>query len=180
MLVGEKNRIPYTDRLLQIFGLIGAKQGQISVESGEGGVDVAEDLRLRRVPQLFAVADVDLRAQLLSLIAVEDAQRNADIDAEIEIDGRITAEVEAEGWVGRSVRFGQFVVGVRLVDSLHRGLQVGSRVLRDEPVGVERVDLIVEVEDSGYVEFFDWGAVVQKHQQLNAGRSQIHFGGLQV
>ena len=41
-------------------------------------VHVAEHLRPRRFAGLLAALDVDLRALLLALVAVENAQRNAD------------------------------------------------------------------------------------------------------
>ena len=48
-----------------------------------GRIDVVEYLRLGGVLQAFVAADIDLRARLLALVAVEDAQRNADADAEM-------------------------------------------------------------------------------------------------
>ena len=72
----------HPDGHLQVFGLVRPQQNQIAFERGEAGIYVAEYLRFGGVAQSLIAPDIDLRAQLFSLVAVEDAQRDADTDAQ--------------------------------------------------------------------------------------------------
>ena len=66
----------------QVFVLVRLQKIHVLDQRPVSGIDIVEDLRLVGVPQTFVAADVDLRARLLALIAVEDAQRNADTAAD--------------------------------------------------------------------------------------------------
>ena len=70
------------DGLLQVFRLVRPQQNQRAVQRGVARVDVAEHQCFGGVAQSLIACDVELRAQLLSLVAVENAQRDADTGAE--------------------------------------------------------------------------------------------------
>ncbi len=82
MKVGVGDRVPHPRRLVSVFVLVGLQQGDVAAHLFVGGVDIAEDLRPRGISQLVAAVDVDQRALLLALIAVEDAQRYVEAAAE--------------------------------------------------------------------------------------------------
>src|SRR5271155_812127 len=82
MKIGIGDRVPYPSRLVSVFVLVGLEQGDVAAHFFVGGVDIAEDLRPRGISQLVAAVDVDQRSLLLALIAVEDAQRNVEAEAE--------------------------------------------------------------------------------------------------
>src|ERR1700723_3143479 len=82
MKVGVGDRVPHPSRLVSIFGLVGLQQGDVAAYLFVGGGDIAEDLRPRGFCQLVAAVDVDQRALLLALIAVEDAQRYVEAAAD--------------------------------------------------------------------------------------------------
>jgi hypothetical protein len=80
MLIREGNRIADLDGFLQIAGLVGTQQSQIAVQCCVRGVDIAEDLGHIGIAQALIVRDVELRFQLFTLVAIKDAERNADIE----------------------------------------------------------------------------------------------------
>jgi hypothetical protein len=82
VLIGKENRVAHPDRHLQVLGFVRAQQNQIAFERGIAGIYVAEHLCLGRIAQSFIAGDIELRAQLLSLVAVENTQRDADTDAD--------------------------------------------------------------------------------------------------
>ena len=127
---------------------------------------------------MLAAVDVDQRAFLLALIAVEDAQRNAHAGADrlraIGIVGRgVICEPACEGRIGRAVRHGQLVVGLGLLNRLQRRLQVGPRRQRGIAVGFQRLQRIAEIEWTRHIELVYRGAVIQHLQELNFRGAQI-------
>src|SRR5260370_1328072 len=82
MLIGKENRVPHTNRLLQVLGLVRAQQNQVAFERGVAGIHVTQHGCFGGVAQSLIARDIELRAQLLSLGAGENAQVKADTGAE--------------------------------------------------------------------------------------------------
>ena len=82
MKVGVGDRVTHPRRLVPVFVLVGLQQGDVAAYFLVGGIDIAEDLRPGGFCLLVAAVDVDQRALLLALIAVEDAQRYVEAAAE--------------------------------------------------------------------------------------------------
>ncbi len=79
------------------------------------------------------------------------------LDAETDV-GRIAelaAEVDAEGRIGGAVGFGEFVIGLRLIDGLNRLAQIGAGGERDGMEVVEGIDFVGKIEGTGDVEVID-------------------------
>ncbi len=82
MLIRKQNRVPHPDRLLQVLGLIRPEQHQVAFERDVAGIYVTEHACFGGVAQSFIARDIELRAQLLSLVAVKDAEGDGETDAE--------------------------------------------------------------------------------------------------
>jgi len=67
-------------------------------------------------------------------------------DAETGIDGRVSSEVETGGWIGRAVRQGGLVIGLRLVHCLHRGFQVWADIEDDRAHFIQGQQCLGELE----------------------------------
>ena len=80
MKVGVGDRVPHPRRLVSVFVLVGLEQGDVAAHFFVGGVDIAEDLGHIGIAQALIVRDVELRFQLFTLVAIKDAERNADIE----------------------------------------------------------------------------------------------------
>ena len=160
------------------FCLVRLEQRDVAAHQFVGRVHIAEDLRTRGFAGLLAAVDVDQRALLLALVAVEDAQRNAHADAEslyairIVIRGVVRIP-RAVSRIGRTVGDSQLVVGLGLLDRLQRGLQVGPSMPAPISIVVQRLQGIVEIERARHVELIHRRAVVQHLQQLNFGGAQV-------
>ena len=59
------------------------------------------------------------------------------------------------------------MIGVRLLDGLQRGAQIGPRVEGDLAEIVERLQIVGEVEGAGHIELLDRRAVVEQLQKLD-------------
>ena len=77
MLLGKSNRVSHPHRLLQILRFVRLQSEPIAVHDRVGGVDIAENQGLHRSSQFPVAANIQLRAQLFSLIAVKNTQRDA-------------------------------------------------------------------------------------------------------
>ena len=66
--------------LILVLRFVGLEQRDVALDLRIGRVNVAEDLGACRFSELLVAADVDCSALLLSLVAIEDAQRNVDAE----------------------------------------------------------------------------------------------------
>ena len=138
---------------------------------GIGGIDVAEDLRSCGLDQLLVAADIELRALLLSLIAIENPQRKSHADPEVCVDRRIAPEIEADGRIGRSIRQCEAVIGV--------GFVYGLLPLLLNPAGcpaliggfVQCGNLLREVVWPGDIELVNRRSIVEQCKQLESSQS---------
>ena len=127
---------------------------------------------LSGINQSLIAVDVPLGAQFLSLVLVEDTQRNVHTDPGIGIDGRASSEVETEGCIGRAVRHGELVIGRRLVHRIHRGFQVEADIEGDLAHFIQGQQCLRELEQASYGELFDRRAIVQQREQVAMRRFQ--------
>src|ERR1017187_3100688 len=67
--------------LVPVLSLVRLEQGHAAFHLCVGRIHVAEDLGARGLGQLAIAVDVDQRALLFALVAVEDSQRNIDAGA---------------------------------------------------------------------------------------------------
>src|SRR6516164_614032 len=97
----------------------------------------------------LVAGDVELRAAFLALSAIEDPQRHPHADAHELMERRLIAEirlrdgrkasVDGYRWIHRSVREGQLMVGLRLLNRLKGGAEVGANGERDPAEFIERL-----------------------------------------
>ncbi len=88
MLIGKGNRVAHADRLLQVFRFVRTEQESDRSQAWRSGVDVTQHLGFCSIAQSLIARDIQLRAQLFSLIAIKNAQRNAHARAK-RIDGQM-------------------------------------------------------------------------------------------
>jgi hypothetical protein len=86
--------------------------------------DVAHVLGLL---QPLGMLDIELCAQLLALVAIENTHGNLDAEADVRVNGRIVPGIDAEGGIGRAVGHREPVVHLGFIDGLHGGFQIGPR-----------------------------------------------------
>ena len=111
--------------LILVFVAVGRKQRDVAPHLLIRRIHVAGYLGARRVFKLLITVDVDQRALLLALVAVEDAQRNTDAESKRIIAlwvvvGFVVGIPRAECGIGRAIGNSQFMVRVRLLDGLER------------------------------------------------------------
>src|SRR6266704_4003466 len=94
VFVGKGNGVTNARGHLQVPLLVRLEENQVALHTGVRGIHVAIDLRACGLCEFVAAVDVQPGAQFFALIAIEDAQRNADTGA----DGLISVGV-AEGRV---------------------------------------------------------------------------------
>ena len=82
VLVGKQNRVAHANRLVQVLALVRLQQTDIAAQGGVGGIDIGVDLGFDAFAQLLVAFDVNFRTQLLALVAVEEAERDADAGAD--------------------------------------------------------------------------------------------------
>src|ERR1019366_9119513 len=138
-----------------------------------GRIYIAEHLRRRRVLLPLGVRDIDLRARLLSLIAVEDAQRDVHAQTHVERDRRIAREIHPEGGVRRTVGNRQLVVRPRLLDGLYGGLQIRPRRLGDAVELFEPQHLLLKLKWARDVELVHRRLFVEHHSQGDLGGARV-------
>src|SRR5947209_541904 len=175
MLIGKRNRVSNSDGLLQVFRLIWTQKNHVAAQRRIRGVNVAEHLRLNGAPHPLVPGNVQLRAQLFPLVSVEDTQWNTHTDAEVLIYGRVAADIEAEDRVSRSVGGGKSVVSLGLIDGLRRSSQVGPGIQSDLAEFFQCLKLVCEVEGPRYVKLLDRYPLIQKRQELDLRRPQVHL-----
>ena len=115
---------------------------------------------------LAASIDINLSAQFFALVAIEDAQRNANAGAHglnrVGIVVRRVIGVPAgKGWIGRSVGFGKLVVRLRLLNRLHRCLKIRTGGKRSLAKFVERFQISRKIESAGKVELLHRRSVIE-------------------
>jgi len=81
VLIRKCDRVAHTHGLRQILRLVRAQQSEIAFQRGITGINVTEHSSFGGIAQFFLARDIELCTQLLSLIAVENAQGNADAHA---------------------------------------------------------------------------------------------------
>src|SRR5580698_10198192 len=81
ILISKVHLVPHIGSQPQVPCLIRLQKIHVLHEGPVSAVDIVINLRFGRVPQTLVAADIDLRARLLSLVPVEDAQRNIDASA---------------------------------------------------------------------------------------------------
>src|SRR6516225_5765288 len=81
MLIGERDRLPHSYRLLQITGLVGPQQSQVRFHGSICRIDITDDLRLGGIHQPLVTTNVESRPLLFALVPVENTQRNTDAHA---------------------------------------------------------------------------------------------------
>ena len=96
-------------------------------------VTPANETAIETAAQLLVAADVDQRALLFALVAVEDAQRNVHagaqrVAAKVVVECGVVGVPGALGWIGRAIGNGQLMVGLGLLYSFECGAQVGPLV----------------------------------------------------
>ena len=123
------------------------------------------------------MADLNLGAQFLTLVAVVEAQRDVHAAAYVDAERRVATHVDAEGGVGRTVGHREAMVGFGFAHGLFGGAQVGPQILRRGSQVVELLHVGVEVEGSGDVEAVDGIVVVEHRLERNLGRAQIDLRG---
>src|SRR5208283_1117599 len=131
------------------------------------GINIAQHLGLGRFPQFLRAPDVELRAQLFSLIAVENTQRDTDADADGVngkriVSGRVVGIPAAQRRVRRAIGDRQLVLGLSLVHSLNGSPQVRPSIECDLPEFIARLQLVAEIIAPSYVELLDRSAVVKQ------------------
>ena len=138
MLIRKCNRVAHALGLFQVVVLIGLEKNHGARYGGVSGVHIAEHLGPGGLHKLVVAVDIQLRALFFALVAVENAQRNAYAEADVLINGRIAAHVEAEGRIGRSIGDSQPVVCLALSTDCKRRSQVRPRIERGLADVVER------------------------------------------
>src|SRR6516225_5785475 len=78
MFVGKQDGLAYLCGLVQVLSLVGFQKVNVAHEKRVSGVDIAVDLRLDAAAQFFSAVDVNLCSLLLSLVFIEDSQRDSD------------------------------------------------------------------------------------------------------
>src|SRR5262249_39109929 len=113
--------------------------------------------------------DIEVSPQLLALIAIEDAQRNADARAKpgaqwwsAVVRGRLIAHIYAQSRIGRPVRDRQAMIDRRLGHGLVRRLEIGTRVGGGLPQRVLRRYRLCEVVHPCDVELVERCALVEQ------------------
>src|SRR5208337_4315976 len=119
---------------------------------------VTENLGARCFGQLPVAINVDQCTLFLALIAVEDSQRDAHVEAERLlivwiVEGWIVGIPGAESWISRPVGVGKFMVGNRLLNGLKRRPQIGPVIKCYLAESLQRLQLLREIEWTDHVEF---------------------------
>ena len=180
MLVGVRDRVPHSRRLLEILRLVRLQQRDIAEHLRIRRVHIAEHRRLRRVITLLAALNVNLRPLLFALVAVEYSQRDLDADPKRLVRIRIVSRrvvgvPAAPRRVGRAVRNRQLVVDFRFLNLLQRRLQVRTPCQRKTMKVIQRRQLRRPIEIPGDVEVVHRRPVIQQLQQLDLRRPQVHY-----
>src|SRR6202022_269772 len=96
MLVRKRDRVANSRSLLEIALLVRLQKCRCAGHRRVRRIHVAEHLRATHFHESLAAIDVQLCAQLFSLVAIEDAQRKADTHTY-----RFVREWVVERWVMR-------------------------------------------------------------------------------
>src|ERR1019366_763409 len=89
------------------------EQRQVAAQGGVSGINVVEDLRLAGGEQTAVALDIELGAQFLTLIAIENAERKSHAEPDVVIGGGFQVGASVERDLAEIVEgldlFGKFV-----------------------------------------------------------------------
>ena len=120
-------------------------------------------------------------ARFLTLVAIENAERNIDAKADKGLDVRaLAAQVQTESRIGGAVGYSEPVVRPGLVHALYCRPQVWPVVERHLPEFLQRGRKIGEIEWPGDVQFLHRRLIVEQCAELDLSRAQVNEGGLHI